>query len=499
MPKKFVPKPSFLILIILCSFTTLSFAQETLYEPKWDSLDQHTIPAWFQDAKFGIFVYWGLSSVPAYAPVGRYSEWYWNDLLHSKPGIDPKTGMETTVSFHNRVYGKDFEYQDFLPQFKAELFDPEAWADLIQASGAKYALLNAKHHDGFCMFQSAEANRSWGRAWNCVDAGPKRDVLGELTKAVRSKGIKMGIYFSLYEWTNPLWLTNKEKYIRKHLFPQFKDVVTRYQPAIIFSDGEWDLTSEAWHSEELLAWLFNNSPRGTDVVINDRWGKDTRHKHGDYYTTEYTSGLDSIEKPWEENRGMGTSYAYNRMEKVSDYKSAEELILMLVDIVSRGGNLFLDIGPTADGRIPVIMQERLRQIGAWLAINGESIYETRPWSQSRQWSKGTIPKNNYGGQYMVKYEIKDLIQPKTDEQAHLEAFFTQKGKTLYAICPLWPGKTFVLKNQTLPQEATITLLGFDTPLHWVNKDQNVVISMPDFGLGELPVEYGFVLKIDPVR
>ena len=196
----------------------------------------------------------------------------------------------------------------------------------------------------------------------------------------------MGVYYSLYEWYNPLWLTDKPRYVREHMFPQFKDLVTRYKPAIIFSDGEWDLTSAEWHSPELLAWLFNESPVKDDVVINDRWGKDTRHKHGGYWTTEYTPGMTGMDHPWEESRGMGFSYGYNRAERVEDYHTGRELVLMLVDLVSRGGNLLLDIGPDADGTIPVIMEERLLQIGDWLKVNGEAIYGTKPWKNTRQWS-----------------------------------------------------------------------------------------------------------------
>ena len=189
----------------------------------------------------------------------------------------------------------------------------------------------------------------------------------------------MGFYYSLYEWYNPLWLTDKPRYVREHMFPQFKDLVTRYKPAIIFSDGEWELPSSEWHSPELLAWLFNDSPVKDEVVINDRWGKDTRHKHGGYWTTEYTPGMSGMDHPWEESRGMGFSYGYNRAETLEDYHTGRELVIMLVDLVSRGGNLLLDIGPAADGTIPVIMEERLIQIGDWLKVNGEAIYGTQPW------------------------------------------------------------------------------------------------------------------------
>ena len=189
--------------------------------------------------------------------------------------------------------------------------------------------------------------------------------------------MRIGFYYSLYEWFNPLWLKDRKRYVAEHMIPQFKDVVTRYRPAIIFTDGEWDMPSSDWKSEELLAWLFNESPCKDEVVVNDRWGKECRHHHGGYYTTEYGAGLKDDAHPWEESRGMGFSYGYNRAESIDDYQTPRELILMLCDLVSRGGNLLLDIGPTADGRIPVIMQERLIQMGDWLKVNGEAIYGTR--------------------------------------------------------------------------------------------------------------------------
>jgi len=190
-----------------------------------------------------------------------------------------------------------------------------------------------------------------GRPWNSVEIGPKRDLLGDLTTAVRAKGLKSGIYYSLYEWYNPLWLTDKPRYVAEHMTPQFKDVVTRYKPSIIFSDGEWELPSADWHSAELLSWLYNESPVKDEVVVDDRWGKETRHKHGGYWTTEYTPGMADMNHPWEESRGMGFSYGYNRAEKLENYHTGRELVILLTDLVSRGGNLLLDIGPAADGTI----------------------------------------------------------------------------------------------------------------------------------------------------
>jgi alpha-L-fucosidase len=193
--------------------------------------------------------------------------------------------------------------QELAPQFRAELFDPAHWADVFQRSGARYVAITSKHHEGFALWPSAEASRTWGRRWNAMEIGPKRDLLGDLTNAVRDKGLKMGVYYSLYEWHNPLYLTDKKRYVAEHMMPQFKDVVTRYQPSIIFSDGEWDVTAAEWRSPELLAWLYNESSVKHDVVVDDRWGSDTKHKHGDYWTTEYTPGLSDIDHPWEESRG----------------------------------------------------------------------------------------------------------------------------------------------------------------------------------------------------
>ncbi len=251
-------------LIVLSALASCiaAFAADT-FQPTWESVDKRPVPAWFTGAKFGIFIHWGVYSVPAYAPVipGRlaYAEWYWHQMMEGKKST--ANPVETgTWAFHQRVYGADYPYANFAPQFRAELFDPDHWADVFQRSGAKYVVLTSKHHEGFALWPSADASRTWGRPWNAVEIGPKRDLLGDLTTAVRAKGLKMGYYYSLYEWYNPLWLSDKPRYVNEHMTPQFKDLVTRYKPSIIFSDGEWEMTSADWHSAELLAWLFNESP-----------------------------------------------------------------------------------------------------------------------------------------------------------------------------------------------------------------------------------------------
>ncbi|MGO9239391.1 MAG: alpha-L-fucosidase [Bryobacteraceae bacterium] len=467
------------------------------YQPTWDSLDKRPTPAWFTEAKFGIFIHWGVYSVPSYAPVlpGKlaYAEWYWHAITEGR-----KAGAGAvdagSWAYHQRVFGADYEYKDFAPQFKAQLYDPEHWADVFQRSGAKYVCITSKHHEGFAMWPSAEASRDWGRPWNAAEIGPHRDLLGELDKAVRAKGLKSGFYYSLYEWYNPLWLTDKPRYVAEHMTPQFKDVVTRYKPDIIFSDGEWELTSAQWHSPELLAWLFNESPVKDTVVINDRWGKDTKHKHGGYWTTEYTPGMSGMDHPWEESRGMGYSYGYNRAERLMDYHTGRELVILLADLVSRGGNLLLDIGPAADGTIPVIMEERLLEMGAWLKVNGEAIYGTRPWKATRQWSAGEQPKVDYNQEFNSSYDVSKLTAQPAPGKAAIEAFFTAKGNDVYAILPRWPGRHFTVQELGDAKVKSAALLGAGAALHFQQKAGAVRVDLPELP-DELLGQPAWVLKL----
>src|SRR6266496_2347028 len=194
------------------------------YEATWESLDRRPAPAWFGDAKFGIFIHWGVYSVPAYAAAGvpkeqQYAEWYWNSITKGHD-LAPGAPGGAAWAFHKRVYGANFPYQDFAPMFRADLYDPDHWADVFLRSGAKYVVLTSKHHEGFALWPSAEASRTWGRPWNSVEIGPHRDLLGDLTSAVRRRGLRMGIYYSLYEWYNPLWLSDKPRFVKEHMHPQ---------------------------------------------------------------------------------------------------------------------------------------------------------------------------------------------------------------------------------------------------------------------------------------
>src|ERR1039458_7454247 len=168
----------FLVLLALAPLSAQT------YQPTWDSIDRRPTPNWFADAKFGIFIHWGVYSVPAYAPVipGKlaYSEWYWHQMTEGRDNLKA-TAVETgTWAYHQKKYGADYAYQSFAPQFTAELFDPDQWADIFERSGAKYVVQTSKHHEGFAMWPSKEASATWGRPWNAVEIGPHRDLLGDL-------------------------------------------------------------------------------------------------------------------------------------------------------------------------------------------------------------------------------------------------------------------------------------------------------------------------------
>jgi alpha-L-fucosidase len=211
----------------------------------------------------------------------RYAEWYWLSAIH------PGEQFAESRAYHQQNYAGT-DYMDMADGFRAELFNASYWADLFYRSGAKYIVPTSKHHDGFALWPSVHASRAYGRPWNAVDVGPKRDLIGEIAAAVRARGLKFGIYYSLYEWFHPLWRPEEEgtvaDYVSTHLLPQLKDVVQRYGPSLIFSDGEWDLPSHYWRSEEFLAWLYNESPSKAEVIVNDRWGKECRHKCAGYFT-----------------------------------------------------------------------------------------------------------------------------------------------------------------------------------------------------------------------
>lgn len=476
--------------------TTIAFFTATLffiianaacaqYQPNWESLDKRSVPQWWLNAKFGIFIHWGVYSVPAYSKKGDYAEWYQNGL---------RNGDSARIKFQKENYGNR-TYYDLVNDFHAELFNPDEWAKLIEGSGAKYVVLTSKHHDGFCLWPSIEADRDWGFPWNSVTAGPHKDLVGELLSAIKKTSVHPGLYYSLYEWYNPLWLTDKPKYVADHAWPQMKELINNYKPEVLWTDGGWDAPASTWKAQEFLAWLYNESPVKNSIVTYDRWGSGVRFHHGGVYTPEYQPDLDFEDHPWEESRGMGASYGYNRNEDAWDYNSAQSLVLQLIDKVSRGGNFLLDIGPDAHGKIPPIMQERLMEIGKWMHINSEAIYNTVKWKNAAQWSDGN---RTYKPQKHEDPVLKITIDPDPG-YAVKEVFYTYNPATnsLYAILPKYPSNgKMILKDMALPTGTVINFLTTKENLQWQQQGNNVVVTFPEYDPGKIKAPYAFVLKIE---
>jgi alpha-L-fucosidase len=474
-------KKLFLLALLLSSLQL--FAQD--YQPNWESLDKRPTPQWFKDAKFGIFIHWGVYSVPAYCTKGNYAEWYQYGL---------QTGDTSRISYHKAKFG-NLSYYQLAGQFKAELFNPDEWARLFEQSGAKYIVLTSKHHDGYCLWPSREADRNWGFPWNATEVGPKRDLIGDLFKAVRKTTVHAGMYYSLYEWFNPLWKADHKKFAAEHTWPQMKDLINNYRPEVFWTDGDWDAPPETWKSQEFLAWLYNESPVKEKIVVNDRWGSGVRFHHAGIYTPEYQPGLDFANHYWEESRGMGFSYGYNREEDAWDYNSTQSLVLQLVDKVSRGGNFLLDIGPDEHGKIPPIMQERLLQIGDWMKINGEAIYNTVKWKMASQWSEGRTD-------YQPKTGSGDLLLKLTIDPdpgyAVKEVFYTynNSSNTLYAILPKYPGnRRVVLKDIVLPAGTVVDFLSTKEKLPWKTENGNTAIDMLEYNPNSIKAPYAYVIRI----
>lgn len=466
------------------------------YQANWESIDTRPVAPWFEDAKFGVFIHWGPYSVPAWSPKGTYSEWYQYWMESKKLGGNGKfTGTEV-YDHHIATYGKDFSYYNFGKIFKAQSFNATKWAKLFEDAGAKYMVITSKHHDGFTLWPSKEANKNWGFPWNAKDIGPKRDLLKELEVAVKKTNVKFGTYYSLLEWYNPLYKKDKEQYALEHMHPQFKDLVENYKPDLIWSDGDWGTSPEKWHSPELLTWLFNDSPIANSVVVNDRWGDGTRFNHVGYYTSEYGAELDGS-KPWEECRGLGFSFGYNSNEDAWDYAKERTLVYLLVNIVSHGGNFLLDIGPDADGNIPPIMQDRLLAIGDWLKVNGEAIYGTRKWERTCQWSKEGEKNWKPEGVHYIPNDviIKQTIDPEPG-YAVREVFFTKKENTVYAIVPKWPKEKLVIRDIKTTENTEISLLGSNLKMKFTQKGNDLIIDVPYLTADELPSKYAYSFKIN---
>jgi alpha-L-fucosidase len=396
-----------------------------MYEATWESVRTHGVPEWYDDAKLGVFLHWGLYSVPGWAPQGPdiqellirrgprrmlrhnpYAEWYLNSM--QIPG-------GPTQRHHRRVYGADFPYEGFVAAFEeaASSARLHAIASLCREAGARYVVLTTKHHDGFALWPSDVPHPVKGAYHS------RRDLVGELGDAVHSQGMRMGLYYSGgYDWPyNGAVLRRAADvvlaapsddaycaYVTAHVL----ELIERYKPSVLWNDISWP---SGGYLPDLFAHFYNTV---ADGVVNDRWlqpkpvrgaGRQSmlrlggalvellwplipeRRKrltfgaprHFDFRTPEYEVLHTVTEGKWELARGVGHSFGANRQERPEDIITDVELIQLFCDVVSKNGNLLIGVGPRPDGTIPESQQAPLRGLGRWLSVNSEAVYRSRPW------------------------------------------------------------------------------------------------------------------------
>jgi alpha-L-fucosidase len=465
------------------------------YEPSWDSLGKHKDPAWFGDAKFGIYFHWGPYSVPAFD-----NEWYSRNMYIEG---------ERANQYHRLVYGppSSFGYKDFIPMFRAEKFDAEEWADLFRKAGAKFAGPVTEHADGFSMWDSKLSR------WNAAQMGPKRDVVGEMAKAIRNQHLKFITTFHhqwLWGWYPTLDKTldtSDPKYAGlygppapsspfdySHATPEpaqefqdmwenkVKEVVDKYQPDLLWFDSRMNIIDER-HRIDLFTFYYNKAEQWHREVGVAYKGKDLPSAVG---IEDLERGRMSkiVSEDWLNDDAIDWN-SWSHVQKPA-YKSVDRLVTELVDIVSKNGNLLLDITPMASGVIPAEVKERLLEVGDWLRVNGEAIYETRPWKIFGE-GPTTVQEGQFGEMKIPDFTAQDIR-------------FTSRWKTLYAIALGWPpgNREFVIKslnaNDALISKgevAGIRMLGSEGNLSWQQDAQGLKISLPP----QKPGKYAYVFKI----
>ncbi len=442
-------------------------ASATTYKPTLESLDSHPVPQWYEDDKLGVMVVWGLYSVPGWAPVTHkdhdfansdflkydpYAEWYYNAMR--VPG-------SPTEAYHREHYGANFDYYSFAADFERESkkWKPELMAQQLKDAGVKYVVITTKFHDGYMLWPTKVPNP------NQQNIVASRDIMGEFTDAVRKDGMRMGIYYSGgFDWTfnrgpvriNPDYDAIKPQTLAygEYADAQMEELIAKYHPALLWNDIDWPKSGNAL---KIMADYYNAVPDG---VVDDRFGV----AHSDFQSPEYVNIGEIRKKKWEETRGLGASFGYNRNEGEAETIAPEALIHMLADIVSKNGNLILGIGPEADGSIPPVQLERLQALGAWLKQNGEAIYGTRPWTRA---------------------------EGDTSEAA-LPVRFTQKQGSLYAILLGTPkSHDLLLHTVTAKPGSEVTLVGDAKPLHWKQEGADLRVQLP----ASLPGSYAYVVRI----
>ncbi|MBI1343098.1 MAG: alpha-L-fucosidase [Terrimonas sp.] len=462
-----------------------TFAQQR-FQSTWASLKEYKIPDWFRDAKFGIFIHWGVYSVPAFN-----SEWYPRNMYRKG---------EKVYQHQVETYGPEtsFGYKDFIPMFKAEHFDPDQWVSLFKKAGAQYIVPVAEHHDGFAMYKTSLSK------WNAAEMGPKRDVIGELATAARKQGLIFGLSSHRIEhW----WFMNGGRRFESDVNdPQYEDfygpareesetmtpefmndwllrnteLVDKYQPQLFWFDWWIDQPALEPYRKTFASYYYNKALEwDKGVVIN--YKHDIAFPKGvAVYDMERgkLAGIHTL--PWQTDDAIGEkSWGY---VKNNTFKSAQYVISNLIDIVSKNGNLLLNVGPRSDGTITEEETAVLLGTGKWLDVNGEAIYGTRVWKQF-----GEGPTESASGQFV------DQKKPFTSKDIR----FTMKGDTLYAITLALPRKGESIEISSLSKKSgnglikTIELLGSGENLIWVQKEDKLVIKP----VASYPSQYAAAFRI----
>lgn len=457
-----------------------SVAAQGPFQPNWESLKGYQIPEWYEDAKFGIFIHWGLYSVPAFG-----SEWYARNMYLSD---------SAEFKHHVATYGPQdkFGYKDFIPMFQAENFDPDGWAQLFVEAGAKFVMPVAEHHDGFAMYDTALSE------WNAAKMGPKRDILGELAQAVEKRGLvfsasshraEHGWFFSggrtfpsdvqdpaydgLYGPAQPAPKDQSDaaegdvstEFLEDWL-ARTCELVDNYKPKIVWFD--WWIQTPPFkpYLQLFAAYYYNRAAEwGVGVAINYKYAA---FQEGTAVFDVERGQLSGIRPTlWQNDTSVSkSSWGYTLNQ---DYKSVESLIGDLIDVVSKNGALLLNIGPKPDGTIPVEEQVILREIGSWLTVNGEAIYGTRPWHTFGE-GPTEVPEGAFTDTNRAAFTGEDLR-------------FTVKGDTLYVIALSWPGETLRVKSLALGAEQAgtvtgVTLLGDPAPLQFTQTAEGLQVVLP---------------------
>lgn len=455
-----------------------------VFQDNWESIRQsYKFPEWFQDAKFGIFIHWGIYSVPAFG-----TEWYARNMyMQNSP----------EYNYHLEKYGKhkDFGYKDFIPMFTAEKFNADEWIKLFKESGARYVVPVAEHHDGFAMYDS-ELN-----PWNSVKMGPKRDIVGLLQKAAQKEGMIFGLsthraenswfYGEGMKFPSDVQDTTitlygerlernqvNERFMQNYLM-HTHELIQKYHPQLMWFD--WTVNSPGImpYFNKFMAYYYNTAcDWNQEVVVNTKYGypKDVM-----VWDVERGKSDEMKRYPWQTDTSIGKrSWSYVEGE---ENKTPEQIVHDLADIVSKNGNLLLNVGPRVDGTITEKQQEVLRGIGRWLKVNGEAIYGTRTWA--------------HYGEGSVKGSSGAFSDSHADDYTADDIRFTTKGNTLYAISLGWTDGKILLKS--LSKEVTdhlkvhsVGMLGSDEKINWKLKEDGLEIEFPK----NKPCEYAFAFKID---